>query len=142
MITAILAWSSVARADVHRFAVIVGNNEGFVQSRPLYFAEQDARKMSAILNTLGDVDDASTRVLLGRNRSDVLTALGQIRGLIGPNEFIPLAEDAGLIEAIGGWVLHAVCGQLRAWADAGLATHVHVNVSPRSTEKLTPSTAR
>ena len=38
------------------------------------------------------------------------------RGIVGPNEFIPLAEDAGLIEAIGGWVLNAVCAQLREWA--------------------------
>lgn len=53
------------------------------------------------------------------------------RGMVGPNEFIPLAEDAGLIEAIGGWVLHAVCAQQRAWLDQGLTTHVHVNVSPR-----------
>jgi diguanylate cyclase (GGDEF)-like protein/PAS domain S-box-containing protein len=53
------------------------------------------------------------------------------RGVVGPNEFIPLAEDAGLIEAIGGWVLNAVCEQLRAWQDDGLAAHVHVNVSPR-----------
>jgi diguanylate cyclase (GGDEF)-like protein/PAS domain S-box-containing protein len=53
------------------------------------------------------------------------------RGMVGPNEFIPLAEDAGLIEAIGGWVLHAVCAQQRGWADAGLESHVHVNVSPR-----------
>jgi diguanylate cyclase (GGDEF)-like protein/PAS domain S-box-containing protein len=77
------------------------------------------------------------------------------RGMVGPNEFIPLAEDAGLIEAIGGWVLHAVCAQLRYWADDGLDAHVHVNVSPRQlrrpdfpttvrgsleAERLTPST--
>jgi diguanylate cyclase (GGDEF)-like protein/PAS domain S-box-containing protein len=53
------------------------------------------------------------------------------RGIVGPNEFIPLAEDAGLIEAIGGWVLHAVCAQMRQWNEAGFAPHVHVNVSPR-----------
>ncbi|HEY4277757.1 MAG TPA: EAL domain-containing protein [Conexibacter sp.] len=53
------------------------------------------------------------------------------RGLVGPDEFIPLAEDAGLIEAIGGWVLHAVCAQQRMWSEAGLQSHVHVNVSPR-----------
>lgn len=53
------------------------------------------------------------------------------RGVVGPNDFIPLAEDAGLIEAIGGWVLNAVCAQLRAWCADGLLGHVHVNVSPR-----------
>jgi diguanylate cyclase (GGDEF)-like protein/PAS domain S-box-containing protein len=65
------------------------------------------------------------------------------RGIVGPNEFIPLAEDAGLIEAIGGWVLHAVCSQLRAWSDAGLDTHVHVNVSPRQLRRPDfPTTVR
>jgi diguanylate cyclase (GGDEF)-like protein/PAS domain S-box-containing protein len=65
------------------------------------------------------------------------------RGTVGPNEFIPLAEDAGLIEAIGGWVLHAVCSQQKAWRDAGLDSHVHVNVSPRQLRRPDfPSTVR
>ena len=65
------------------------------------------------------------------------------RGIVGPDEFIPLAEDAGLIEAIGGWVLHAVCAQVRAWEDAGLDAHVHVNVSPRQLRRPDfPTTVR
>ncbi len=65
------------------------------------------------------------------------------RGIVGPNEFIPLAEDAGLIEAIGGWVLHAVCAQMRAWEDMGLHSHVHVNVSPRQLRRPDfPTTVR
>jgi diguanylate cyclase (GGDEF)-like protein/PAS domain S-box-containing protein len=65
------------------------------------------------------------------------------RGIVGPNEFIPLAEDAGLIEAIGGWVLGAVCAQVRSWADAGLDAHVHVNVSPRQLRRNDfPATVR
>lgn len=65
------------------------------------------------------------------------------RGIVGPNEFIPLAEDAGLIEAIGGWVLHAVCTQLREWRADGLDAHVHVNVSPRQLRRPDfPSTVR
>jgi len=65
------------------------------------------------------------------------------RGIVGPNEFIPLAEDAGLIEAIGGWVLHAVCTQLREWHAEGLEAHVHVNVSPRQLRRPDfPTTVR
>jgi diguanylate cyclase (GGDEF)-like protein/PAS domain S-box-containing protein len=65
------------------------------------------------------------------------------RGMVGPNDFIPLAEDAGLIEAIGGWVLSAVCAQLREWSDAGLDAHVHVNVSPRQLRRADfPTTVR
>jgi EAL domain-containing protein (putative c-di-GMP-specific phosphodiesterase class I) len=52
------------------------------------------------------------------------------RGLVSPAEFIPVAEDCGLILPIGAWVLREACGQARAWMDAGLPlASIAVNVS-------------
>jgi diguanylate cyclase (GGDEF)-like protein/PAS domain S-box-containing protein len=52
------------------------------------------------------------------------------RGLLLPGQFLTIAEDTGLIVAIGQWVLHEACKQTREWLDAGLlAVPVGVNIS-------------
>jgi diguanylate cyclase (GGDEF)-like protein len=52
------------------------------------------------------------------------------RGPISPAEFIPVAEDCGLILPVGRWVLREACNQARAWADQGLALiSMAVNIS-------------
>lgn len=52
-------------------------------------------------------------------------------GLVPPNDFIPLAEQTGLIDEISQWVLQSVCRQIRAWEAAGYGmVTVAVNLSP------------
>ena len=53
-------------------------------------------------------------------------------GVISPLEFIPLAEDIGIIEEIGDWVLSKSCRQIAAWCKQGLGLpRISVNVSAR-----------
>ena len=53
-----------------------------------------------------------------------------IRGSVSPAQFIPVAEDCGLIVPIGNWVLREACTQARAWVDSGLpSATMAVNIS-------------
>jgi diguanylate cyclase len=62
-----------------------------------------------------------------------------VRGSIPPSDFIPIAEDNGLVSALGSWVLREAVGQLATWRSAGVVTGdfwMSVNVSPRQLRDL------
>ncbi len=53
-------------------------------------------------------------------------------GMMSPDEFIPIAEECGLIFPIGEWVLRTACVQMKRWHDAGYGDlHISVNLSAR-----------
>src|SRR3954471_21173780 len=53
-------------------------------------------------------------------------------GIVGPSEFVPIAEQTGLITPLTSFVLDAALSQVREWRDAGLELSVAVNLSARS----------
>jgi diguanylate cyclase (GGDEF)-like protein/PAS domain S-box-containing protein len=59
-------------------------------------------------------------------------------GLLYPSEFVPLAEESGLIIALGDWVMRSACAQNKAWQDAGLTPlRLSVNFSARQFQQAT-----
>ena len=56
------------------------------------------------------------------------------RGVIPPNDFIPILEDCGLIVDVGRWVLETACAQAGLWQELGYETTMSVNVSMRQLE--------
>jgi diguanylate cyclase (GGDEF)-like protein len=64
------------------------------------------------------------------------------RGLILPGEFIPLAEESGLVVQLGSWVLREACRQIKSWSDIGLRprqTAVNISAVQLSRGHLTES---
>ena len=60
-----------------------------------------------------------------------------VLGMISPAQFIPIAEETGLIETMGKWALEQACAQARAWLDSGLPpVQMAVNLSPRQLDSF------
>lgn len=128
------------RADV---AMYIAKRAG--GGHAVYSCEQDANDPER-LELVGELRDAIEHdqlVLHYQPKLDLTTgrcvrveALARWRhpkrGIMPPDQFIPLAEQTGLIRPLTRWVLAAAVRQCRAWHDAGLAMAVAVNLSVRN----------
>ncbi|HEY2904112.1 MAG TPA: caspase family protein [Polyangia bacterium] len=84
----VVAWTVVALAaatggraraeGLHRFAIVVGNNNGGPETRPLLFAREDARKVHEILTRIGGVRADDATLLLDQTAQDLLNALAVV----------------------------------------------------------------
>jgi len=131
--------SLMAHADAAMYCVKQhGRNDLQFFSAGMDAATQDRGKLESdlhqalareqfVLHYQPKVDAQTGRL---RGAEALIRWLHPERGLVPPATFIPLAEDSGLIEGIGNWVIHEACRQARAWQDQGLTpTRVAVNLS-------------
>jgi EAL domain-containing protein (putative c-di-GMP-specific phosphodiesterase class I) len=130
----------VAHADEAMYATKRSGRSGFqffnadlsLRSRERLALEFDLRRALPLeqfeLHYQPKVDIATGQI---RNVEALLRWRHPMRGLVSPADFIPLAEDTGLILSIGSWVIHEACRQARQWQLAGLPfIRIAVNVSP------------
>ncbi|WP_293777728.1 EAL domain-containing protein [uncultured Oxalicibacterium sp.] len=74
--------------------------------------------------------DARTRQIMGFEA--LMRWMRPDMGMVPPNQFIPMAEDNGLINLLGAWALKVACVQVKRFQEAaGRTLYVSVNVSPR-----------
>ncbi|HKG38203.1 MAG TPA: EAL domain-containing protein [Conexibacter sp.] len=104
--------------------------------------ESDARQRLSLTTRLRRaIDEGALRlhyqpiVRVSDGSLDALEALVRWEdpdeGLIPPGAFIPVAEETGLIDGIGAWVVEALCEQAVAWKAEGFAPRLNFNLSPR-----------
>ncbi len=131
------------RADVAMYAAKRGRC-GYT----VYAEEHDQHSLER-LALLAELRDALTRdELVLHYQPKVALGVGEVigvealvrwqhprRGLVGPDQFIPLAEQSGLIRPLTSWVLRAALEQVRAWQKAGPVVPVAVNLSPQSLQE-------
>ncbi|CAN5252139.1 hypothetical protein BH11PSE11_BH11PSE11_34040 [soil metagenome] len=112
---------------------VIFNHQNF--SQPQHDVSMEAAMFEAVRNGefllyYQPIFDAKTRQIMGFEA--LMRWMWPAIGLVSPVQFIPMAEDNGLINLLGGWALKAACVQIRHFEEAaGRPLYVSVNVSPR-----------
>ena len=78
----LLLATAVQAEPLRRFALVIGNDEGGSDTRPLSYAREDARKMHGLLSRLGGVSTLDARLLLNEDAQDILSALANLEASI------------------------------------------------------------
>jgi len=112
---AALVAATPARADPHRFALVVGDAQGGEGTRPLRYAERDAKRIYAILTRIGGVQPDDARLLTGAEAGEVRAALAELSARSAAAR--QRGEETLLVVYYSG---HAKDGELRL-ADTRLA---------------------
>ncbi len=127
------------RADIAMY-VAKRSNRGFVVYAPEH--DQHSPERLALVGELRRAIDTDELTLQYQPKIDLETSrcIGAEalirwqhpqRGMIPPDQFIPLAEQTGLIRPLSRWVLGAALRQARAWHDEGFEIPIAVNLSMR-----------
>ncbi|WPB73845.1 caspase family protein [Archangium violaceum] len=108
LVLALVLAAAVQAQPLRRFALVVGNDDGGADTRPLRFARDDARKMHGLLTRLGGVEFGDARLLLDEDAGDFLRVLAELES--GSRTARARGERTALIVYYSG---HAKDGALR-----------------------------
>jgi diguanylate cyclase (GGDEF)-like protein len=123
-----LALQAAKEAGKNRYTIFNANMRSMVESRGVLEIELNAALVEQQLFLLYQpIYDLTARKLVGLEA--LIRWLHPNRGVLAPTEFIPLAEETGLIVPIGRWALEQACSRAAAWNVVGHRVGVTVNVS-------------
>jgi diguanylate cyclase (GGDEF)-like protein len=123
-----LALYAAKAAGKDRYTLFNANMRSVIESRGLLEAELNtALQDKQFFLLYQPIYDLTTRKVLGLEAK--ISWLHPKRGVLAPGEFIPLAEETGLIVPIGRWALEEACTRAAAWNVAGHRVGISVKVS-------------
>jgi diguanylate cyclase len=129
----------LARADAAMYSAKQNGRGNFRRYSPgMHAGTEDRVQLESDLHNALNLNQfalyyqpkVDTRTGEVRSAEALIRWLHPARGVVSPADFIPLAEECGLIGAIGAWVIREACRQARAWQNEGIPPlRVSVNLS-------------